>query len=347
MTSEQTSPTNNPESTEFGDAMQDMLASKGGAEVSSGGVEAQKVNRQLEESRGFQALIDRALMSYERLPMLEIVFDRLGRLLSTSLRNLTAENVDVDIKGIFSLRFGDYMQSVPMPTLLGIFKVIEWENFGLVVPNVEFIFSMVDLLFGGRKHTMARVANRPFTMIEQAVVRQLMNIILNDLAGAFEPISPANFQLDRMENNPRFVTICRPGDAAILVELSINMEGRGGKVEVLLPYETLEPIRELLAQVYMGEKFGKDPAWEGHLEKEMLSARLDLKAVLDEKEISLHEVMQWQVGDTVILDVLPEEDIKLKCADIEMISGVVGSVNENVAIKVTHTIPKKIEEVLK
>ena len=43
---------------------------------------------------GVQALINSALVSYERLPMLEIVFDRLVRLTTTSLRNFTSDNVE-------------------------------------------------------------------------------------------------------------------------------------------------------------------------------------------------------------------------------------------------------------
>jgi len=38
------------------------------------------------------AIIDSAMVSYERLPMLEIVFDRLVRLMTTSLRNFTSDN---------------------------------------------------------------------------------------------------------------------------------------------------------------------------------------------------------------------------------------------------------------
>src|SRR6185437_12158585 len=44
---------------------------------------------------GIRAIIDSALVSYERLPMLEVAFDRLVRLMSTSLRNFTSDNVDV------------------------------------------------------------------------------------------------------------------------------------------------------------------------------------------------------------------------------------------------------------
>src|ERR1700754_3717908 len=41
----------------------------------------------LDDHSGIRAIIDSAMVSYERLPMLEIVFDRLVRLMTTSLRN--------------------------------------------------------------------------------------------------------------------------------------------------------------------------------------------------------------------------------------------------------------------
>src|SRR5215211_3394897 len=46
----------------------------------------------LNENSGIRAIIDSAMVSYERLPMLEIVFDRLVRLMTTSLRNFTSDN---------------------------------------------------------------------------------------------------------------------------------------------------------------------------------------------------------------------------------------------------------------
>ena len=58
-------------------------------------------------------IISSGLVSYERLPMLEIVFDRLVRIMSTSLRNFTSDNVEVGIDNILSLRFGDYLNSHP------------------------------------------------------------------------------------------------------------------------------------------------------------------------------------------------------------------------------------------
>src|SRR6185312_1987564 len=85
----------------------------------------------ISDNSGIRAIIDSAMVSYERLPMLEIVFDRLVRLMTTSLRNFTSDNVEVTLDRITSVRFGDYLNSIPLPAVLAVFKAEEWDNFGL------------------------------------------------------------------------------------------------------------------------------------------------------------------------------------------------------------------------
>ena len=103
------------------------------------------------ELTGVQALINSALVSYERLPMLEIVFDRLVRLATTSLRNFTSDNVEVSMESISSVRFGDYLNSIPLPAILSVIKAEEWDNFGLLTVDSNLIYSMIDVLLGGRR----------------------------------------------------------------------------------------------------------------------------------------------------------------------------------------------------
>ena len=49
---------------------------------------------------GIRAIVNSALVTYERLPMLEVVFDRLVRMMTTSLRNFTSDNVEVSLDNI-------------------------------------------------------------------------------------------------------------------------------------------------------------------------------------------------------------------------------------------------------
>lgn len=291
------------------------------------------------ERTGIRAIVNSALVSYERLPMLEVVFDRLVRMMTTSLRNFTSDNVEVSLDNITSIRFGDYLNSIPLPAILGVFRAEEWDNYGLLTVDSSLIYSIVDVLLGGRRGTAAmRIEGRPYTTIERSLVETMVEVVLKDLSGAFEPLSPVNFVYDRLETNPRFATIARPANAAILIRLRVDMEDRGGRIELLLPYATLEPVRELLLQMFMGEKFGRDSIWEGHLATELWYTQVQIEAVLDEKVMELGNVMELEVGDTVMFNSTQESEVELRCGGVSLLAGRMGRVGSTMAIRVTDQI---------
>jgi flagellar motor switch protein FliM len=296
---------------------------------------------QMQDKSGVRAIINSALVSYERLPMLEIVFDRLVRLMTTSLRNFTSDNVEVSLDSITSIRFGDYLNSIPLPAILSVFHAEELDNYGLFTVDSNLIYSIVDVLLGGRRGSSAmRIEGRPYTTIERTLVQRMVEVILQDMCAAFEPLAPVNFTLDRLETNPRFAAIARPANAAILVKLRIDMEDRGGRTELLLPYATLEPIRKLLLQQFMGEKFGRDSIWESHLATELWSTKVEIDAILDEQVMPLNRIMNLEVGQTVMLGASPDSKIELRCRGVPLLTGSMGRVGSSVAVRVDAAIER-------
>ncbi len=294
------------------------------------------------EKSGIQAILSGPLVSYERLPMLEVVFERLVRLMSTSLRNFTSDNVEVSLDNIASIRFGDYLNSIPLPAMLSVFKAEEWDNFGLIAVDSSLIYSIVDVLLGGRRGTAAmRIEGRPYTTIERSLVEQMVHVMLGDLSAAFEPLSPVTFRFDRLETNPRFATISRPSNAAIVTRLRIDMEDRGGRLELLLPYATLEPVRELLLQTFMGEKFGRDSIWETHLAEELWLTEVDLEAVIDQQIMRLSDVFDLKIGSRIMFSATPDSLVSLRCGDVPMYSGKMGHKGNQIAIRIEDRIENK------
>ena len=284
---------------------------------------------------GIQAILNSALVSYERLPMLVVVFDRLVRMMTTSLRNFTSDNVEVSLDDILSQRFGDYLNSIPLPAMLTVFKAEEWDNFGLMTVDSSMIYSIVDVLLGGRRGTATmRVEGRPYTTIERTLVERMIHVVLADLSAAFDPLSPVTFRFDRLETNPRFATISQPSNAAIVARLRIDMEDRGGRLEILIPFATLEPVRELLLQMFMGEKFGRDSIWETHLAEEMWFTEVPLEAVLDTQILPLSRVLDMKVGSKFLLNAGPDSPVILRCGDQPMFVGKMGRRGNNIAIRV-------------
>jgi len=216
-----------------------------------------------------------------------------------------------------------------------VFRAEELNNYGLLTVDSNLIYSIVDVLLGGRRGTAAmRIEGRPYTTIERVLVQRMVEVVLSDAKEAFEPLTPVTFTLDRLETNPRFAAIARPANAAILVKLRIDMEDRGGRIELLLPYATLEPIRKMLLQQFMGEKFGRDNIWESHLATELWTTQMDVRAVLDEQQISLRRVLDLKVGDTLMLNAGPDSLIELKAGTIPLTRGRMGRRNTHIAVRV-------------
>jgi flagellar motor switch protein FliM len=165
----------------------------------------------LDDNSGIRAIIDSAMVSYERLPMLEIVFDRLVRLMTTSLAqfHLRQRRSLARPHHLGALR--RLLNSIPLPAILSVFKAEEWDNFGLFTVDSSLIYSIIDVLLGGRRgQTSLRIEGRPYTTIETNLVKRMVEVVLADAEQAFRPLSPVTFNIDRLETNPRFAAISRP-----------------------------------------------------------------------------------------------------------------------------------------
>ena len=115
---------------------------------------------------------------------------------------------------------------------------------------------------------------------------------------------------------------------------------RGGNVELLLPYATIEPIRSVLLQMFMGEKFGRDPVWEGHFATEVAQAQISVDAVLYEAEIPLKQLMMLKVGDTLPLEMRADALVAVRCGSVTLTEGRMGRVGDRVAIRVSKQLRK-------
>jgi flagellar motor switch protein FliM len=181
-----------------------------------------------------------------------------------------------------------------------------------------------------------RVEGRPYTTIERKLMERLVAIFLQDLQASFEPLCKVSLQFDRLETNPSFATIVRPGNAAIITRLRVEMDNRSGVIELLLPYATLEPVRELLLQMFMGEKFGRDAIWETHLANELWNTTVEVQALLDQTTATLKDVLAWKVGTKIVLNATPSSTVAISCGDHILFSGKMGRKNDHIAVQIDH-----------
>ncbi len=283
---------------------------------------------------GLKAVIESNIISHERLPMLEVVCEHMVRSFASSMRNLTTDAIDVSLDELTSIRFGDFMSRLEMPAMIGVFNVPEWDNYGIVTVESSLIYAVVDALLGGRRGgNTRRIEGRAFTTIETTLVSQMLQLALADLAAAFEPIASINMQLERVETSPRFAAIAEPTNIAAVATFRVDMEGRGGRFSILLPYATMEPVREKLLQRFMGRKVGRGNIWEAHMASELLKTDVSIDVVLGERTLRLEEVGAFKVGQTIALHTAPDDALEVQCGGIALGRAQIGQRSNNVAVR--------------
>jgi flagellar motor switch protein FliM len=290
-----------------------------------------------------ERLVNSTAVNKDRLPMLDVVFDRMVRLLNTSLRQLTSSNVEASLIRIDWLRFNDFLSTVELPALIGVARAEQWDNQLLVSINSSMIYCMMDILLGGRRSRPGRVDGRAYTSIERKLTERLVKVILQDLSQSFDPLTKVDFSFDRLEVNPQFATITRATNVTIRARIAIEVERRIGHAEIVIPYATLEPVRDKLVQMFMGEKFGRDAMWENHLKSELQRTRLDLVAVLHQMEVPLGEVLAWKPGTALKLRISPDNQTLLMSGETPLFAGRMGQRNENIAVKIETDLDTKGE----
>ncbi|GBQ05900.1 flagellar motor switch protein FliM [Saccharibacter floricola] len=300
------------------------------------------------EESGIERVIKTGFVAYERMPMLENVFDRFVRFLSSKLLGFTNDTVDITLESMRSLRFGDYMQEVPSSSVFNVFKAEQWKNYGLLIFDASLSYSIVDILMGGQRGSKLKIIeNRPPTALERALIEKLATISLTELSEAFVPVGDINLHFERLEISSSFATIVRPSNAAVTARFHVDMGDRSGNMDLILPYATLEPVREKLSQQFMGENFGSDSAWEDYLISEIMETSITMSTVFEETYLPLSQILDLKKGSVLHL---PHKrgapyQVQMECDDTPMFIGTLGKANNMQVVRIDQRLIPPEDEI--
>lgn len=285
--------------------------------------------------QGYEVLIGGQLLGLNRLPVLNIIVDRLMQLMTVSMRSFTGDTAEVNVDRIKALRLKDFLDAVTLPAMIAVLRIEQWDGYCLAALDPRLIGLAVDVLLGGRRNRPQSIEGRPYTAIERVFVERLVNeVITRDLSRAFELVCEVDFVLERFEGTPSYAAVTKLTDAAIGFRAEISMEGRGGHIDFLIPYATLEPVRSLLAQEFVARRSGADPVWRSHLASELPHANVALRAVIEQRRISAAEVLRWRPGSKLYLHRRHDEPIDVICNELPVLRARIAEKDGHVALRV-------------
>ncbi|WP_339041023.1 FliM/FliN family flagellar motor switch protein [Candidatus Lariskella endosymbiont of Hedychridium roseum] len=284
--------------------------------------------------RGIKALLDKNNRSLVRLPMLEAVYEKFVKLATASLRSYIAGDLHIEHEKMRAVKFADYIQEIPTQSVFAIFKMVEFGDFGLISIHGGLLYHIFDMLLGGRKLDPSPPADgRRLTAIECDMSKQVLAILLDSLSLSFEIVAPLKFQLEQVETDAKFARIIKPSDMGITFSLHFYIPPRDGRLDIMLPYSALEPIHKLLTQPFIHERVLHDPVWFKHLEKSICNVTTTLRVELKNSGSKMQDLLNMQVGHTLILDKFADEEVDITINGIKVTNGKIGKVGDKIAVQ--------------
>jgi flagellar motor switch protein FliM len=275
---------------------------------------------------------DSSLTSH--LGSLDMINERFARLLRTSLKSLLRYQPKIEAQQVDVQRFGTHMDSLATPISLNVVKIPPLRGSMLIIIDPQLIFNSLDSFFGGSGSHTEISGIRDFTPTEYRIIQMILQRVYQDMKTAWAPLQSVAFEFVSSEVNPQFTSIVEDNDLVIVNKFNIDMaHDINGSIEIIYPYSSMKPIRDLLRNQVMGDSdIDDERIWNNYLKVAIEEVDLDVRSDLANPQISLLELRNLKVGD--VIPIKMPEIVTVTSKGIPLFNGVYGSSNGHAAVKI-------------
>ena len=271
-------------------------------------------------------------VSRRRMPTLELIHERFARTARLTLFNMVRRSVEVDVKLPELKPYSAFVAGFPERTNINLVNIRPLRGVGCWIIDPQVVYITIDNMFGGEGKLPPKVTTKEYTAIELRIIRRLVDSLLAEYEKAWKPVHEIKFDFLRQETSFQFARITDNEEMVLHCGFTVDINGRKGSVDLCIPFWVLEPIKTLLFSQMQAFQVDEDSAWTDNLRAEVQVANVQLVAVLARKEGTLGEVLSFNVGD--LLPIEMQDPLTVLVDGLPMIKGAYGVRNGRYAVKV-------------
>ncbi len=274
-----------------------------------------------------------AISTRLKIPGIDVINDALIRSLRLSFSTMLREMVDLVSIPTQMERFKDFLNKIPVPTSIHIFRLEPLKGSSLLIIDAPLVFIFVERFLGGGERKVVRVEGREFTPIEQKLIMRVVNTIFSELEKAWKNIYPIKPKYVRSEVNPQFARVLQPEETVLVTGFNVELENISGKILFCYSLSSIQPIKEKLYSPYQIEEF-VDAKWKKFLEETVVNSEINVVTYLGKGKITLGELIHLKKGDVLVLDKKAYEPVEVYIENTPKILGRLGTFKKHLAVQV-------------
>lgn len=281
----------------------------------------------------------------EQLRTMDSLHENLSRSISSYLSGALRMYCEVNVLQIEEQRYHEYSNALPDNALVGVIELKpknhNYDEATLVMDmSTSIAFFMIDRFLGGTGEGYN--LDRPFTDIEVAILENVFQKFNSFIQEAWNYHIEVTTELQSIETNPRLVQVLSPDDIVVIVVLGIKIKNLTGNLSICIPALSLEEMIGNFSSKYIKVSKKLDMQRESVRKQAILNAlvgsELELKVVLDELSLELHDVLQLQVDDIIPLTKNVNSDVDVTVNNVPWFKAKLGETRLRKAVKINQLI---------
>jgi flagellar motor switch protein FliM len=281
--------------------------------------------------------------SKDHVHAIKSIYDNYSRTLSNILSNQMRANVEMTVVSIEQISYGEFIRSIPNPTLMGIFSMEPLNGLMVLEANPNFGFQIVDLLCGGtlRKN----IDLRGFTEIEISILEDVITMMIGKNKDSWNDFLDLEPIVNGIVTNPQLNQIYPYEEAVILITFKMQINDEQSLINMCIPYSAFgRYIDKLHTNHYnVAEKMTSELRYRSDIEQIINKGQVDMRVELGKTEITVDDFMNLRCGDVLQLDILAGEPMKLYVEDSEHFYVQPGLHKNKLAVQVVEYAGKEVE----
>jgi flagellar motor switch protein FliM len=238
-----------------------------------------------------------------QMPTLDAINEHIAQQLAIGLAGRTRVALRVSSASATLLKFADLTPLLAPPAAVCVLGLGAGFGFGLAVLEPGLPEQLLSAALGDRRAQQpdgAQERGRELTVVEQGVLKRLLCVLADAIAASWEPVLPLRPQPLRFEADPRMASVAPPSEVGIISGFDLT-GGIEGRLQVVIPYTTVEPAKQLLAAPRRHSQRGDDRVAR-MMARELEQVRVDVRGILGRTRINLSRLLDLVPGEVLLLD---------------------------------------------
>ena len=281
-------------------------------------------------------------VSKDQLRTIQTIHESFARGFATHLSTRLRSLVDIDLTSVDQLTYSEFIMSMADPSAVYIFNIKELEGDAILEISPQLVLYIIDRSFGGEGGVIQEA--REITIIEQNVMKKIVDNALEQLVRAWQNITPLSLELKDFETNPQLIQISPPGETAIMISFEVKIADFSSLLNLCFPYFVLEDVMPKLSaqhQIAHNQK-RRSHHDETIVRHKLRKADMTVSAYLGETQLSLREILELAEGDIVRLDNRLDQHLNVSVGDAAKFKGKAGVYRGHKAVQIVSEIKEGV-----